>query len=72
MCVVLESSSQGANGVRERTRPLLSLYISTLNSAFGPVLVEHTGGLRQQAADSSCSLLAVHRRGKGDEGKLKC
>lgn len=61
MCVVLESSSQGANGVKEN-KASLSFYISTLNSTFGPVLVEHTGGLGQQAADSSCSLLAVHRR----------
>lgn len=38
MCVVLEYSSQGANGVKEN-RPLFSLL---LNSMFGTVLVDHT------------------------------
>lgn len=61
MCVVLESSSQGANGVKEN-RPLFSLCITTLNYTFGTVLVKHTGLVGQQAADSSCSLLAVTAR----------
>lgn len=41
---------------------LFLVCITTLNYTFGTVLVKHTGWVGQQAADSSCSLLAVMAR----------
>lgn len=71
MCFVLESSSQGANDVKEN-RPLLVCILTHLIKCLGWCSPTTQDKLGQPAADSSCSHLAdftwraVDREGSGD------
>lgn len=68
MCVVLEYSSQGANGVKEN-RPLLICVIPHLIQCFGTVLVNHMGWTRA----AGCRFFLhpsgrLHLKGRGQGG----
>lgn len=71
VCVVLESSSQGANGVKEN-RPLL-VCVLTLNSMFGkgacqPHGMSRTAGCRFLLQPSG----RLHLKGHGWEREWRC